>query len=743
MNADLFTHAMVETPVYHGVDLRVPAELGNQRLARLGYVDVTAAPFNADPSGKTDSTQAIQNAVDFARDHQMVCFLPAGDYLVTDTIKCAQGYYYWRKDKVGAARHHPCMMVGSSKDPSKRARIVLAPKCPGYNDPENPKHVVKFWARACRPKVKGDWSSLLLFPDEEQPNISFNQLFMNIDISIGEGNAGAIGIYLRAAQGSGVINSTIDARHGFAGLEGGAGSGGSHFSVTVQGGRIGLDLTGAQPAPVVGGITLIGQTECALRYSGVNTLTAVGLTIHPADGAAAIQCGTVDSHDPFAGHISLIDSRIEYDRWNEKIPAIDSCKNLYLENVYIKNAATAVAFEGKEIVAGKRDTWTCMRTLVQCARPRQHPKDQSIEYTFPIYVSGSTRDPIIEVTEQAPPSDLCSRHLWTGELPTFETAGVVNVKDAPYNAHGDGIADDSDALQLAIDENVTLFLPKGHYLVSRPLKLRKNSRIVGVSQILSNILIQQPGEHFGDASRPQAVVETPNVRDGSNLLAFFSTTVPRSLLGAYAFRHQAAQAIILGCRFGFHHQADDEENRVRDLEHSGSLQPGVMNHALVVVSGSGGGKWYMHYEEQPILGHSYRHLLIEGTSEPLAFYHLNIEHAGGDAQMEIRQSRNVRIYSFKTERNPVAMRIHSCEDISVYGWGGNATPFPGKSLIEIIHSHDVRLVNLVDLGRMDGKGYDDLFGKGDHPSLWTMIRVDSESESYTAKPCERPAYFSV
>ncbi len=43
--------------------------LGNQKLAALGAVDVTAAPFQADPTGGQDSTAAIQRGIFFAREH--------------------------------------------------------------------------------------------------------------------------------------------------------------------------------------------------------------------------------------------------------------------------------------------------------------------------------------------------------------------------------------------------------------------------------------------------------------------------------------------------------------------------------------------------------------------------------------------------------------------------------------------------------------------------------------------------
>lgn len=64
--------------------------LGNPTLAEDGLLDVTAAPFNADPTGKQDSTEALQKAINHARDNVMVTFFPPGTYRISDTLKCAQ-----------------------------------------------------------------------------------------------------------------------------------------------------------------------------------------------------------------------------------------------------------------------------------------------------------------------------------------------------------------------------------------------------------------------------------------------------------------------------------------------------------------------------------------------------------------------------------------------------------------------------------------------------------------------------
>ena len=118
----------------------VPTEPANQALAAQGYLDVTAAPFSADPAGKRDSTKAIQAAVDFSRDHQMACYFPGGDYLVSDTIVCLQRLTVRANGRISGGDAWPCVLIGAGGP--KRARLVLAPRAPGFTDPARRKLVL-------------------------------------------------------------------------------------------------------------------------------------------------------------------------------------------------------------------------------------------------------------------------------------------------------------------------------------------------------------------------------------------------------------------------------------------------------------------------------------------------------------------------------------------------------------------------------------------------------------------------
>ncbi|HJN14827.1 MAG TPA: glycosyl hydrolase family 28-related protein, partial [Armatimonadota bacterium] len=332
-------------------DAAIP--LGSAELADMGFLDVTAPPFSADPAGATDCTEALQRAIDHARTHCLAAFFPPGTYLVSDTLRCEQGHLGKRARTVDAAflalgfgigpRALPNLLLGSRRGET-RPRIVLAPNSPGFDDPASRKHVIRF--------VRWDVATQA----SPQPNGSFNQMWVGIDIAIGEGNPGAVGIRHRGAQGSGVQDCVIDATHGFSGIEGACGSGGSHANATVIGGRIGADLLEAQPAPTITGFTLIGQTETALRYRGYETLTAVGLrVVSDASGPLIVTDPNRLARDLF-GQLCLVDSSIEFRQPGPNV-ALESRTSLYMQNVYVKGAETVVRHLDAADLPGGGEGW--------------------------------------------------------------------------------------------------------------------------------------------------------------------------------------------------------------------------------------------------------------------------------------------------------------------------------------------------------------------------------------------------
>ena len=684
-------------------------------LAQMGILDVTADPFGADPTGKSDSTEALQAAIEHARDHCMVAWLPPGTYRVSDTLQCVQGRL-GRKERVKdpgllamgfgiGPRALPCVLMGS-RSGAQRPRIVLADHSPGFDDPTQRKYVVRF---------------VRVSNGRPQPNGSFNQMLVGIDIAIGEGNPGAVGIRHRCAQGSGVQDCTIDATHGLTGIEGGAGSGGSHANVTVIGGRIGADLWEAQPAPTITGFTLIGQTETALRYAGYETLTAVGLRIEcDAPGPAIVTRANAGSKDLF-GQLSLVDSSIVFNTSGANL-AILAQTSLYMSNVYLKGATTVARHPAGELSAEAADGWT---HVLEYARGVDPPNKRLVhQYLCPVYVDGKRLPdsalPAV-IKRASPPEDLQSRHLWDETFPTWETRDAVNVKLPPYNAKGDGETDDTEAIQRAIDAGDIVFLPRGRYRITQTLRLKASTRLIGVHRVFSILVgAAVQGGHFTDVSAPRPLVETADDDQAETVLAFLGLSA--GTRAAYPLHWRSGRRSI-------YRAVETWVSRPRDA----TAESELLDHPQVLISGHGGGRWYnFHSDHRGTPKPGYRHLRVVGTNEPLAFYQCNPEHSGGRANMEIEGARNVSIYGLKGENPTPILVIRDSQNVRVLGYGGNAIPPPGQALIVLERCSDVLIANLVD--RPMGV-------RGDPTSWHALVERTLDGATIALPPLERPVAY--
>jgi hypothetical protein len=115
-----------------------------------------------------------------------------------------------------------------------------------------------------------------------------------------------------------------------------------------------------------------------------------------------------------------------------------------------------------------------------------------------------------------------------------------------------------------------------------------------------------------------------------------------------------------------------------------------------------------------------RQMLIDGTSEPLAFYmyHHQYLRVDGGPMTELRAAENVSFYGQKTETVipgrednnaqlfpanwPILMTIADSAHVAVYGEEGPSQAQPGRGLFEI---HDSTDVTLVHVGRRDAAAY--------------------------------------
>jgi hypothetical protein len=625
----LSTIILLTVPIFcQNTFSQIPAEIQKSDLFQLGYLDVTL--MGADSTGRKISTKAIQQAVNLARDNDLVCYFPSGTYLVDDTIKCMKKSRYngsqWVEER------HYCVLVGSAK---KRPLIKLVPNAPAFQNSEKPVPVFWFWSMyffgGNGPKTCMDGST---DPNCNEANISYNQSFRSIDIDLG-GNPGAIGIKHAAAQGSTIEDVKINAKGSYAGL----------FNPTggVAGGTINVEITGGKYAiyflgrefhyggyvnqsnfPTLIGCVFKNQEVAVFHFDMINPMIMAGFHI-------VIDKGIFNDALKSPG-INFVDGIIEM----KEGQFINGAINFYMKNVYVKGAQSVV----NNWKIDNPASWTRVNEYSNCASGSSNLINGTLNQDE---FKSKTENVSIDVKKLA--AELRYKHIWKpGALPHFESQGVVNVKNsAQMNgkpALGDGITDDTEALEFAVSKFDQIFLPKGNYKISRPLVLKSNTQIFGVHRIYSRI--------------NGAAIQTVNDPDAKSSLSFLSCR---------EINWKAGKNSILR-----------------------SISPGTIR-----IDQNGGGRWYAIFN----VGSQ---TFIEGTNQPLAMYGYNPERAA-DPMTEIKNSENVYLYSVKTEagvtgngnsrEHNTTIRIINSKNISVYTCSGNITLSNKKGMVEIIDSNDI------------------------------------------------------
>ena len=309
----------------------------------------------------------------------------------------------------------------------------------------------------------------------------------HLDVVFGANNGGAGGIHWAVSQATFLRDMVLDGSAGGAapakfGIFDENGSGGFGSDLTIIGFQNGLSVGNQQWTWV--NINVTGSTLSCVNQIWNWLSVFVGLSV--ANCPIGIQfCGNSD------GSMALIDSEAT------NVPLVfqaDGTVHIFLERFTANNVNTIVSTG----LAGKPGG------TVVVPGWRQGPS----------YVAGAVQPGTIG----AVPLTRADAPLERRARPTFDADAVAPVSALTFGAVGDGVHDDTAALQAALNAlgAPAVFLPFGTYLVSKTLTMAAGGALVGE---LGSVLLAQGGAAaWADAANPQPLLLVPAAATGVRLV---------------------------------------------------------------------------------------------------------------------------------------------------------------------------------------------------------------------------------
>ncbi len=635
--------------------------------AKATYLTPDKFPVHAD--GVTDDSEAIQAAIDRAGEHgEGILFVPSGRYKITRTI------YIW-----------PAVRVIGYGD--TRPVFVLGDNTPGYQQGlgymflfagGRPRTQQRVDFATGRPPVaiEGTLPSNPAIPDATPG--TFYSGMSNADIEIGNGNPAAVGIRCHYAQHSILTHMDFSIGSGLAGLKD---VGNEAEDLHFHGGQYGIDTVMPSPGWQ---FTLIdssfdGQSKAAIKEHEAG-LTLVHDTFKNVPTAIAI--------DPeYSDELWVEHSRFE----NISGPAIlfGNEKNTRTEINLVDIACHGVKLFAQLRESGKTFSAPAESYIVKSfayGLKLKNPADWgSIESNF-------DAQPVAQL-----PADKGDAIAALPPASTWVNLLTLGVK-------GDGVTDDTAAIQKAIDNHPTLYMPMGLYLVTDTIHLRPNTVLIGLHPSMTQIDLKDGSPLYQDSGPSRALIDTP--QGGHNIvvgLGLFTGGINDRAVGALWMA--GADSLMDDVRFlGGHgtNLADGKRMNPYNNTHTGDPDPRYhwdVQYPSLWITNGGGGTFSNIWTPSTFAAAG---LLISDTSTPGHVYELSSEH---HVRNEIRlvRAENWDLLALQTEEergeSPYALplEISQSKNITIANYHGyrvisSYVPFPNA--ITVSESSDIRIRNL-------------------------------------------------
>jgi sugar lactone lactonase YvrE len=511
----------------------------------------------------------------------------------------------------------------------------------------------------------------------------------NINFEIGEGNPAAVAVRFHVAQHSFLTHMDFHLGSALAGIyQVGNEAEDLHF----YGGRYGILTENTSPAWQ---FTLIdsefqGQREAAIREH------EAGLTLI-RDTFRDVPKG-IDIDDGYPDQLWVKDSRFE----NISGPVVtisleDSpLTEVGFENAILSNAPMfAKLRQSGKTVAGKGALY------------------QVKSFSYGLIVPGEGRMGSIGMQYEAAPLAALPAALPSAIRALPPSSEWVNVH--ALGVKGDGLTDDTAALQQAIETHGTLYLPSGHYVVRDTLRLTPHTVLIGLHPTLTQIdlLDQTPG--YQGVGAPKAVLLAPP--GGENIVSgigvFAGGINPRAVAVLWkAGEHSLMDDVrFLGGHGSGTNPYNNNQTGDPDLHKRWDGQ-----YPSLWVADGGGGTFADIWTPNTFAQEGF---LVSNTTTPGHVYELSNEHHVRN-EIKFDHVENWDINAPQTEEEAgespesLSLEIDDCRNLTIANYHGyrvtrSRAPFPAA--VRIYRSSDIHFRN-VHINAESGYGICDANGCG-------------------------------
>ncbi|MDP4209290.1 MAG: glycosyl hydrolase family 28-related protein [Bacteroidota bacterium] len=466
---------------------------------------------NITADGKTDVSDQLQTAINqLKRDKSFgILFIPEGTYIISKTIYIPASI----------------RLIGYGK---KRPVIVLKKNSPGFQEPDikdKGRASYMFWFTSSIPEAGR--------PVNDAGAGTFYSALSNIDLKIEDGNPAAVALRTHFAQHSYVAHCDIYIGKGKAGL---FDVGNMMEDVRFFGGDYGIYTTKASPGWqfMMLDTYFEGQRKAAVKTQEAG-LTIVRMSVKDVPAAILVESNYWEK-------LFMEDCRFE----NIKGSAIEVSNEenanmqVNIRNLVCKNVPVLVKYPKlNKQTTGPAETYEVKRFVYGL---QMDDLDASAQVKT-IYETNMLKAMPAEVASDIP------------KLPEMRT--WVNLKS--LGAKGDGVTDDTKAIQAAIDKCPVIYVPEGSYRVTETLKLKPNTVLIGLHPMATNFAIAENAPAFGGFGAPKALVEAP--QGGSNIITGIGLYTAESNYRAVACKWMA----------GANSMIDD----VKFIGGHGTMRPGI------------------------------------------------------------------------------------------------------------------------------------------------------------------------